>query len=70
MLPPTATLYCVLANPLTVIPCVAYRSSASELAAPSSPDDTNTEIPSAAAAWYVELYAALAVAPFSVSLSP
>jgi len=47
--PPTATLYGVDANPLTPIPCVELAWSASQLAAPSSPDDTNTETPPAAA---------------------
>ncbi len=49
--PPTATLYGVEANPLTAIPCVATVLLASQLAAPSSPEETKTETPSDAACW-------------------
>jgi hypothetical protein len=47
--PPTATLYGVDAHPLTPMPCVAFVSFASQLAAPSSPAETNTETPSVTA---------------------
>src|SRR5580704_5341569 len=47
--PPTATLNGVDANPLTPMPCVALASLASQLAAPSSPAETNTETPSVTA---------------------
>ena len=65
--PPTATSYGLDARPFTVMPCVAAEAPWSHMAAPSSPDATNTETPSLTACWYAELNAALAEEPFSTS---
>jgi hypothetical protein len=68
--PPTDTLYGVEVSALTVMPWVAWLEPASELAAPSSPDDTNTDTPFDAASWYRSLMYKFAAAPSSGSDSP
>jgi hypothetical protein len=68
--PPTATLYGVEAKPLTPMPCVAFDSFASQLAAPSSPAETKMDTPSVTPWWYTELKAALAAEPLIASHSP
>jgi hypothetical protein len=44
--PPTATLYGVLAKPLTLIPLTAAGAKMSDTSAPPSPAATNTLTPS------------------------